>query len=438
MPKRDGNGGLEQIDISMAEMALTAPAEMKYSDVITSVTADGQPHLISDVTAVDDDDGDASIVENTLIEGEIRATWYDGEIAVSDLNQTLNECGGPYTLKLEIPTEVKIKTTYGAPNTNWYGTSTEVVYTFMPNNIKICYLKPLSMQTYTNANGAYIIKYDSGYNPKTWVPNKGFKVEAGFPTTGFKGAEFSIIGSGNDQRKYRCRLKKGNGKIELSGTSSEALGENCTVKYISIKKSEFMAGGETPEVVMDYNQGTADNPDWRIEVDSYTLPEPSKWAIGRGNLVYGNGVNFTSSTKFPALDACRALVESDEVTAMEAEEYLAMATGQGDKDKTLRQRYLYRREELTNSPYADPTNYQEDTGPNYSANHFSRDVDGTFMGEWGYIQDYVDSGWSVNQYYWTAEKHSDKGQFDVLSAGYVGYAKPDLSDGIAICRGDNL
>ena len=183
----DGSGGTTQINAGTT--TLTAPTGMKFSDVKLAVTANNVANAITNAT-VGDDDGDAAIAANTSVTGSILAVWKDNGTVVTNLNDTLTSCGGPYTLEVSIPTAVSANTTYGQPKTNSYGTSPTITYTFLANGQGICYVKPKDMTSY-------------GTPASVFEVGKGFKANAGFPTTGFNKAVFSLIGSGGDQKNYR-------------------------------------------------------------------------------------------------------------------------------------------------------------------------------------------------------------------------------------------
>lgn len=426
------NGGRELITANDANKAIIAPMGMKYSDVSVLVKANGQLQELSTVdrVLVGDENGDASIPANTSVTGSMKATWYDGGIRVpeSALSQTLNVCGGPYVLKIEVPTEVKAITRYGLPNMTDYGTGSEITYTFITKQEQgICNLQPGDMRVYT----ASPILYSSGYNSAVWDKGSnnpssgsnqiggGFKRNSGFPSTGFKGAAFSLVGSGNDQSKYRCRSNDNGGKITLSTTNTSDFksGTDCTVTYNSKTKSEFTQGG-TPLIVLEYYNGES----WS-EVDSYQIPVPEKWAIVKDGISYARGGAINTSTSFPAFDACREEIEG----TLEQPTTQAQIIDNTDGGKAWRQKYMYRREEITNNPN---TNISFTNVGGY----YSRDI-GTFLGEWGYIYNYSVSSWSKNKVYWTAELFSATYTYYIDPAGLVNYTSPNYA-GTAICRGD--
>lgn len=366
MPKRDGSSAREQIEVSMASMTLIAPKDMKYNDVVPLVTANGTLQNIPGLT-VGDADGDSTLISNTSVGGQMKATWYNGGVAIQpdQLNVSLDPCGGPYKLTIEISTEVTANTTYGDPNIKSYGKGS-VSYSFVPKDITICYLQPKDMRIYTGG----LIAYSEGYNPAIWSPGNGFSMQlmneksVMFPTTGFKNAAFSLIGSGNDQSRYRCSSSDDGVKIGLSGTANTKLGEKCTVTYNSLKRADFNAGGSTSTIIMEYNLGGGT---W-MEIGSYTIPTPNLWLIGLGRIVYGDASSLKESTSFPALDACRMAVDGNATPATTQSQALDL-TAQGE---AWRQKYLFRMDELTNSRLGD-----DSSG---ITRYYSRDIS-TFLGQ---------------------------------------------------------
>lgn len=424
MPKQNGNVGFEQIDMTKSARAITAPAGMKYKDVLALVVADGELHNI-DPSNILDDDGDANIANSAYANGQLRATWYDGGVKVTNLDQTLDDCGGPYTLKIDAPSEVSANTKYGLPSSNIYGSNSGVTYTFAPANQHICYVQPGDMTV--NKGTATDSKFTEGYNPSIWVDNKGFKASAGFPTTGFEKAVFNLVGPGNDQSKYRCTSTDNGGKISLSGASSKDIGENCKITYNSKTKAAFTSGG-TPTITMEYYVGEGK---WN-KIGEYKIAQPIHWPIIVGDsLGYANYPDFKDSTNFESLDACRLAITGSNTPKTTKDQ----ATSLTEDGKKWRQTYLYRRNELTNTPFTDPIKYPEGQATT-SAGNFSRDVDGTFMGEWGTLYNYAGSGWSVNPYLWTAEMSTTQRQYLITYPGGVNHEAVLISGMTAACRGD--
>lgn len=420
MPNPDDSGGIVQIDANMAGKTIIAPNGMKYSDVIPLITPDGKLYNVPGLK-VGDEDGDADIEANTSVTGQIKATWYNGGLAVpaSDLNKKLSACEGPYTLKIEIPNALNANTKYGVPNINSYGTHSGVTYLFsLRVPAQMCYIHPYSMQLYTSANGA--VKYPLGYNPATWIRGKGFRVGSGFPSTGFYKAKFSLHGSGNNQEEnYRCSSPDNGGKITLSGSASKELGANCMVTYNSATKSEFISGG-TPTINMQYKTESG----W-VDVGSFNIPIPDKWALGKGQKQYGNKYSITESTSFPALDACRT---DGKVTTLQE------ASALDSDSKAFRQKYMYRRDEISNTPY---NSKPEGVNQMISYNYVSRDL-GTFIGEWGNMGEYEGSPWTTSRLngFWVAEVMTTSYAYYIGIAGTLDTTRASQGGIATLCRGD--
>ncbi|MCX8740059.1 hypothetical protein J3U56_12070, partial [Gilliamella sp. B2824] len=170
MPTTENNNALKFVDvsesISFGGKPLQIPEGTKFSDIITMVPANGQASALSQFN-VGDDDGDASLTENTTIEGTLTATWYDNNNVITDLSRELNVCGGPYFLKMGAQ-NVAVSTKYGQPNKNIYGSQPVITYQFMlDGGPKLCFVQP-NMNVYKNSS--YMTKYPNGYNPEVWDP----------------------------------------------------------------------------------------------------------------------------------------------------------------------------------------------------------------------------------------------------------------------------
>jgi len=288
----------------------------------------------------------------------------------------------------------------------------------------IAYIRPLNMTIFTSSD-ARIIKLDHGYNAEVWDANRGFsvakmkQVSRYFPTTGFKGAEFDIIGSGSDQSIYRCTTKSS--WIELSNNSDNDLGHNCHVTFTTNTKP-------TTPTTVDMEQKI--NKKW-VKIDSYTVYAPKKWAIGvRESMQYAD-TDLDKATKFPALDACRQIGPNADYGTTTWQQ----GAGQNPEDKAFRQKYMYRRDELTNSPYADPVAHPEGNSDyNFAPNLSIRDIDSTFSGEWGSLKVYEESSF-YHSWNWSVEANSNSKQHFVALSGYTGRDDPDHDLGV-ICRGE--
>lgn len=415
-------GSEEKIELSASESntIIHISEGIKFSEVITAVLADGNPYSITGATVVDDD-GDADILSDASIVGNITATWYNGTIAgnyaVTDLNQVMPVCEGPYYLRVRTPTVVQISTKYGTPRSKLYSSQT-TTYTFSMSKHGICYVQP-NLAVYsgstraTTANSKWPYQNESnpgGYNPNKWVYQNGmhlgFKTDTGFPTTGFNKASFNLVGAGNDQSKYLCELDGSNSEnwVTLSGTASKTIGQNCTITYNKVDRPTTSV-----KINMKYYDGT----DW-IKIDSYTIPKPTLWAVKGTNtwIEYNTALDFSGI--YNAAISCGA------TSGLSGKENQATAAS-----------YFFKRNELTNSPIANltpPTTIRD--------GYYSRDVDGTFTSEWGDVYKYPSSGWDqgVNSRYWTSEATNDKGQYLVLFSGLVfSDFRPDTQSGV-MCK----
>ncbi|OCG22638.1 hypothetical protein A9G11_06975 [Gilliamella sp. wkB108] len=440
----------------------------KLSEIQAIVEADNQPHTVTTDFKVGDVDGDADNPVNTSVSAEIQACW------INELNplgcekflqyQTVDDCTGPYNLTLKFGTPFAARTKYGIPNSRAYGVNDySVTYKFLVDNKRICWLQPFSMDYFHSDNVGEEITIREGYYRRFWDwrgkinPDEDHSVgeymtkQRGwlrkydgvygdkFPTTGFKGARFSILASGYDQSIYRCSSEDDGIKIKLSNDiprtfrnellrlKYDAVGQNCTVTYLSRTKAQFMAGGKAPSIRIE--QKKPDGEWW--QVDRLYLEAPQKWALGSAQVLeYGDNNNLMYAKNFPALDICRG-VSSGTTTRDQA-------VGQSESDKQFRQKFMYRRDEITNSPYSD-----RNKAPEFSSvtlpedSYFVRDVDHTFMGEWGRLEVYPDSPWfySDNYHeglYLTPELWSPERGYSVGGSGNVLY----YNKGILVCRGD--
>lgn len=146
-------------------------------------------------------------------------------------------------------------------------------------------------------------------------------------------------------------------------------------------------------------------------VDRYTVAPPTKWATSPKSMLAYNSASDFSGTYLAAI-ACGA------------DENLARSANQ-----SIASRYLFKRDDFTNSPIANEPLPTSSRGGAYS-----RDVDSTFMGEWGNVYTYANSPWTAREYYWTAYKADDTNQCYVVK-GAVGYSSPTTNVLAVICRG---
>lgn len=374
---------------------IVAPAGMKFSDVVTLVKADGVAYGIVSANAADSD-GDANNNAGTII-GNMKATWYNDYSMVTDLDEELSDCGGPYKLIIEA-NNVSVETAYGDPKSNTYGSQAPITYTFHSSGFpKLCYIMTGSPTAFpTSGAPGENSKYPAtGYNPDLWVRFTGFSIEkinaAGlaYPTTGFNKAKLMFIASGYSMEHssiYRCTTTSP--WIELS--SRGGVGQNCVVSYNTVNKPT------TPAVInLEYYDGTS----W-TQKDSYTIPAPTTWAVVKGLYAYADNALASAATAFPAASMCKDGTTTSVTTLAEANTY------------------LFTRQELSNVPSATGT-------PVYNINEqLARDIDGTFAGEWGSLNEtyYPGSGLATNDasFTWTGESFSDYQQ--VVYSHYAGYS----------------
>jgi hypothetical protein len=442
IPSETNNGELKQIgimdSISYGGKPLRVPEGTKLSDIIALVAADSKEHDIATLLQVVDDDGDASIAENATVLGSLKATWKDGyEEVVSDLNQELTQCGGPYTLELSIK-DVAATTKYGIPNTNDYGSKPQIAYQVMLlGGPKLCYAQPDRIDVYLEAGD--VTKYPKGYNSAIWngagynEANRsrvGFIAESFRPITGFEGVKFNLIGSGGNQSKYRCILDESNitNWVTLSGNGNKALGAGCNITYNSRLKPK------TPlSINMEY---TEDNGNSWINIGKVTLPIPEKWAILVDHNNSSESKGFIEKDKYPAFDECRKIIDGHAIPATTRDQVNDFS----DAGKAWRQKYLYRRNELINSLDAD---LPEGTAtlPTQGTYRPSRDL-GTFLGEWGAVSGY--KNYSLGSFIWTSEMYRADKPFSISGRPLAGYIIGDryTLDGSqsaqTFCRGENI
>lgn len=397
----------KQIDTSYSNVDIIASSDMKFSDIKLLIPADNKNYKLSEITtSIEDIDGDA---EQTYSQGTMTATWYNNKGAVvENLYQTIDSCNSPYTLSI-IANNVSANTVYGNPNSNTYG-SGSTRYTFKVDKSEICYIKPLSIDIATVGTSL-----PKGFNPALFDSAKGFIISGLklnnkiFPTTGFKGAEFTLLGTGDDQSKYRCNLENNTNDVSLSGNGNFYGGKNCTIRY------ETTTRFQSPITInMEHYDGVR----WS-KIDSYVIPLPTLWAIRGEEMAYANNNVLSEATLFPALSYC----SGQTVTSI------------NDTIYKNRQQYMFRRDEITNSLGSNQIDYPENTSPLIPNSQFSRDVDGTFMGEWGPVYKYDYSSANINMFYWTAEAYSNNQQFEIGTFGNIYSTNPDADYFLVMCRG---
>lgn len=238
---------------------------------------------------VADSDGDAN---NTLFmdaTGTIQATFTkDGVPVAAGSTAQLDPCAD-YEINITVvgtgtPPDVSAKTTYGDPDSSPAGTysGSTATYKLLSANKRICYLRPLDMTVNTSLTATQQYHNTTGYDPAQWVANQGFKPSAGFPTTGFKGAVFSVIGSGADQSHYKCTVTGGGNLIASTAVATTALGEGCQLTMTSTSRP---SASDTITLIDTIGSSTT--------IDTYTINYSSAtWAIAMvGDIRYNTNEN---------------------------------------------------------------------------------------------------------------------------------------------------
>ena len=380
-PNRNGQGGTEWISAWDTDQTLRAPKGMHFNDVWAYATPTDGVSYNPPALNVDDNDGDQV---GGYVSGTIRATWFENDIQIPNdkLSSEIWNCGGPYKLRVEV-SNIQAKTQYGLPNNRDYGSSS-VEYRIIPNG-QICYLRPYEMTNFGD------------HDPNVFNNTYGFSRSSGFPTTGFWGATYTLVGSGSDQSRYRCSSNNGDGKIKLS--TLNGYGSNCQVTYTAAQKSAFIQNG-TPTITMEYYNGR----DWEW-LDSFTIPVPAKWpSKGSGREMYYSDDRYVNgSRQFFALEFC----VGEKVMYGSA------------LSQTFREKYLYKASEISNND-----------------SHFIRAV-GTFMGEWGITKRYG-GVWRPDGDLWTADLSSSlQNVYRVMGmTGRIETRSPRYQSTTTVCRGD--
>ncbi|XKM14313.1 hypothetical protein RCS94_03855 [Orbaceae bacterium ac157xtp] len=164
--------------------------------------------LLSDLTVganYSDVDGDVAHTTAPFTLGSASRKWYESNGAlISDETKNLG-CSGfrlPLTLKISVP--VQVHSNYGAPRD---GAPDVLEQSYKITTLGFCFAKPNSL-TWWDANGSANSNTGNatpspirggGYNSDHFVSGKGFKASTSpkFPTTGFPGAEFTLIMTSN-------------------------------------------------------------------------------------------------------------------------------------------------------------------------------------------------------------------------------------------------
>ncbi|XKM12477.1 hypothetical protein RCS94_05505 [Orbaceae bacterium ac157xtp] len=169
-------------------------AGLKLSDfTVTSLTASD----FSPTVDYADADGDLAHPTTPFSMSPRTFVWKDRNgTTITDYNQTLG-CGSglnlPLTLRITLP-DVKVRSRYGNPSES---IPTPLVQEYKIGTATgICFAKPNSLYFIGSATPQAI---GGGYNSDQFDPVNGFKASltTKFPTTGFSGAEFTLIMTSN-------------------------------------------------------------------------------------------------------------------------------------------------------------------------------------------------------------------------------------------------
>ncbi|XKM14578.1 hypothetical protein RCS94_05225 [Orbaceae bacterium ac157xtp] len=335
---------------------------LKLSDfVVTGLTAND----FSPTTDYYDADGDLgyTLATDAFSMGSVTYDWYEGNTRLDKTNQTvMNQtlgCGSslslPLTLKITLP-NVKVKSRYGNPKER--GETNLVQMYKIGSESGICFAKPNSLW-WQNAWGISGNSTNGGgYNSAQFDPVNGFKASltTKFPTTGFPGAEFTLVTVGNPT-DYTFNSNDSavtvdtNGKVTLNSKPSGAV--MIKAKYNATSQVHEYTFNPTTVWVRPTGAGTSNRGNYA-------------WAIAQCG---GNESNIPSGAQ------------------------------------------------LTNSPqinYSGPVEFPSGA-PAIPTNSYTRAVGGGVFSEWGLINssNYPGSQWDSGHLYWTSDTHSTGVMFNI-------------------------
>ncbi|WP_141674973.1 hypothetical protein [Gilliamella sp. Bif1-4] len=397
----------------------------KFNQFITKVVADGQPKRLSNIVGVSYGDDDGDFAHSTMgITGTLTATWRyrqpDGTIKTlssDELTNKLDSCQSPYQLTISA-NSVKALSQYGIPFEHAYG-SLSKTYTIKVDDFKVCYIKPASLQIYdasgvddntcTNTTNC---KFIGGYNPRVFFPNEGFSALAPtkFPTTAFDQAKFTLRMS-NEQSDYIYTSSNPN-LVSISNVAgSEGVVTFNSSVHPNLPFNVILTARTKPNVITPS----------KTSIYSFTI---NKWIRALPPTPYkteqyldtGNGI-------FPAANACAGR----DLGMISAEEAAS---------------YFYSPSELTNAPSAATAVTGHGIGlfPEWYHNRearLSRDIDGTFYGEWGNLyKGYPNSGFGASVgCTWSSQVYTNALIFGIdRESGYVGYNLLKYDGCTPVCR----
>lgn len=421
--KTDDSNSTVTIDPSFNETIL-ARSNNSFNQFITRVVADGLPKKLTQAIGVTyfDEDGDFADPKDSFkgILGSLTATWSytktDGKIktlTINDLNKKLDPCQSPYQLTISAD-NVVIQSQYGLPAKRNYG-SLKKVYTIRVHDAyKICYLRPASLEVYSasgsgkdTCTNTRNCKFIGGYNPENFILEEGFtnSVSTKFPTTGFNKAKF-VLRMSNKQSDY-IYWSSSPSLVSISN----AIGSEGTVTLNSSVRPQLplrvtLTAQTKPNIV---------SPSRTI---TYTFVI-NKWVRFLPNAQYKTNKILDEDGIFPAANACAGR-DLGIISAAQAASY------------------FYKPSELTNTPNAataiDGNGFNGSNIWDYNIdNRASRDIDGTFYGEWGDLR----NGYNMPDLHctWTNQTYSGKTMWSTDGeTGHVGWNKLDLDYCTPLCR----
>ncbi|XKM13409.1 hypothetical protein RCS94_10340 [Orbaceae bacterium ac157xtp] len=330
--------------------------DLKLSDfTVTNLTASD----FSPTSDYEDADGDLAHPTTPFSMSPRTFEWIESNnhvISTANYNQTLG-CSGfnmPLTLRITLP-NVKVKSRYGNPNES---IATELVqeYKIMPTP-GICFAKPNSLywQSYWGPSGNST--NGGGYNVAQFDPANGFKADLAtkFPTTGFPGAEFTLVMIGN---ATDYTFTHNGGSAVTVGTDGKVTLNNKPSGPVTIEAR--------------YNNAPPS-----AQPDEYTFDPRTVWVVPKKNPAHAQGKYNYDQAK--------------------------IACGKGVVDGVANRLKIPNRAQLTNSPMK--TGY-EDVAP-IPPSYYRRAVGEGVFGEWGSTigGNYPSSQWGDNRYwtrdYWT-------------------------------------
>ena len=422
--------GVINITPSKSNEILWVSANTKFNQVETKVIADGVAKNISTIEGLHygDIDGDEftsikDVNEKPPVLGKLTAIWsykdYDGTtktVTADQLNSIMDSCLSPYTLTIS-SNNISVQTKYGIPYINDYGSFSKI-YTIKVDEQQICHIKPGSLRFFDssrrdqyNTCNSTNCKFANGYNPAVFQPYRGYSPTASkkFPTTGFNYANFTLKMS-NAQTDYSFSSSNPSlAPITSEGVVTLRSDNRPTIPFTITLTARTKAGSPLEQKTFSYT----------FTVSKWARPLPSTQYKMSDTMSSGDNI-------FPAANACSG-----------------KPNGLGVISASVAASYLFSITDLTNAPSAKYAVTGNGTGflPAWIENkeeRLSRDIDGTFAGEWGELyKAYPNSNFDTSTgCTWSNQAYTDKLMFSTdIETGYVGYNLLQLAQGCTpICR----